>query len=77
MLNNRVRETREARALTQQALAEAVGVTRQTIIAVEKGKFGPSVILALQLAQTLGMTVENLFWLDDAPAPLAAISLEV
>jgi putative transcriptional regulator len=77
MLANRVREAREARAMTQQTLAEAVGVTRQTIIAVEKGKFGPSVALALALARVLGTTVEGLFWLDDAPAPVAAGPLEV
>lgn len=67
MLANRVREAREARALTQQVLAEAVGVTRQTIIAIEKAKFGPSVALALKLAHVLDATVESLFWLADAP----------
>jgi putative transcriptional regulator len=76
MLANRVRDAREARAMTQQALAEAVGVTRQTIIAVEKSKFGPSVALALALARVLGATVEELFWLDDVPTPTAAIPLE-
>jgi putative transcriptional regulator len=68
MLVNRLRELREQRGITQQALAQAVGVTRQTIIAVEKGKFGPSVVLALQLARRLDVTVEQLFWLDDEPA---------
>jgi putative transcriptional regulator len=65
MLANRLREVREQREMTQEALARRVGVTRQTIIAVEKGKFGPSVTLALQLARVLGTTVEHLFWLND------------
>jgi len=42
-----------------------VGVTRQTIIAVEKGKFVPSVKLALRLADTLGTPLEDVFWLDN------------
>lgn len=41
-----------------------VGVTRQTIIAVEKGKFVPSVRLALELARALGTPIASLFWLD-------------
>ncbi len=77
MLANRVREAREAQALTQQALAETVGVTRQTIIAIEKGKFGPSVALALQLARALDTSIESLFWLDDAQAPVTPLPLEV
>jgi len=51
--------------LTQQELAEKAGVTRQTIIAIEKGTFNPSVKLALKLASILGTTVESMFMLDD------------
>ncbi|MBC8425828.1 helix-turn-helix transcriptional regulator [bacterium] len=50
--------------LTQQDLADAVGVTRQTILSIEKGKYSPSVGLALRLAQVLGTTVEALFELE-------------
>lgn len=64
-LCNRLRELRLQRELTQVTLAERVGVTRQTIIAVEKGKFVPSVKLALQLADTLGASLEDVFWLED------------
>jgi len=64
-LRNRLRELRLQQGLTQVTLAERVGVTRQTIIAVEKGKFVPSVKLALRLADTLGASLENVFWLDD------------
>lgn len=64
MLRNRLRELRSQQGLTQVSLAERVGVTRQTIISVEKGKFVPSVRLALQLAGTLGTSLEDVFWLD-------------
>ncbi len=63
-LQNRVRSARQARGLTQEALARVTGVTRQTIIALEKGGYTPSVTLALRLADTLETTVEKLFWLE-------------
>jgi len=66
-LNNRLKEIRQDKNLTQEALAETVEVTRQTIIAIEKGKFGPTVTLALALAQTLDVRVEDLFWLEPDP----------
>jgi putative transcriptional regulator len=63
-LHNRLKEIRQKNDLTQEALAESVEVTRQTIIAIEKGKFGPTVTLALALAQELDVRVEDLFWLE-------------
>ncbi|HHH82689.1 MAG TPA: transcriptional regulator [Chloroflexi bacterium] len=63
-LQNRVRTARQAHGLTQEALARVTGVTRQTIIALEKGGYTPSVTLALRLADALEMTVEQLFWLE-------------
>lgn len=56
-----LRERRTATGLTQAQIAEAAGVTRQTIIAIEKGNYTPSVLLALKLARILGITVEELF----------------
>lgn len=56
-----VRERRKERRLTQAELAEQVGVSRQTIIAVEQGDYAPSVYLALRIARALGRTVEELF----------------
>jgi putative transcriptional regulator len=50
--------------LTQQVLADRVGVTRQTILSIEKGKYTPSVALALQLAQVFGVSVESIFQLE-------------
>jgi len=54
--------------LTQQALADAVGVSRQTIVSIEKGRYNPTVGLALRLAQVLGGPVEALFQLTKGPA---------
>ena len=63
-LCNHLKETRLGKQLTQESLADAVGVTRQTIIAIEKEKFVPSVRLALTLAQALNVSLEDLFWLE-------------
>ncbi len=56
-----VRVRRKERRITQAELAEQVGVSRQTIIAVEQGDYAPSVHLALRIARALGGTVEELF----------------
>jgi putative transcriptional regulator len=58
---NGVRAARTALGLTQAELSAAVGVTRQTVVAVEAGDYAPSVYLALAIAQRLGGTVEGLF----------------
>ena len=58
---NAVRAARLAADLTQAELAAAVGVTRQTVVALESGDYAPSVYLALGLAARLGTTVEALF----------------
>ena len=64
-LLNKIRYYRRTHeGLTQEQLAKEVGVTRQTIIALERGKYNPSVVLALKLAKALGATVEELFILD-------------
>jgi putative transcriptional regulator len=52
--------------MSQEALARAIGVTRQTIIAIEKGRFGPSTLLALKLARFFGKPVEQIFHLDES-----------
>lgn len=58
---NAVRAARTALGLTQADLAGAVGVTRQTVVAVEAGDYAPSVYLALAVAERLGRSVEELF----------------
>jgi putative transcriptional regulator len=63
-LANRIKAEREKEALTQAALAERVGVSRKTINTVENGVFTPSATLAIKLAQALGLSVEQLFWIE-------------
>ena len=58
---NRLREFREKQALSQQQLAEKLGVTRQTIISIEGGKYVPSLELALKFAGQFKCKVEDLF----------------
>ncbi|AEH24101.1 helix-turn-helix transcriptional regulator [Pyrococcus yayanosii] len=60
-MKNRLRELREARGLTQEELAKALGVTRQTIIAIEKGKYDPSLRLAFKIARFFGVKIEDVF----------------
>jgi len=61
---NCVREFREQNnRMTQQALAEQVGVSRQTIIAIETGRYQPSLEVALMIAAAFATSVESLFWL--------------
>ena len=65
-LRNRLRELRSARdGMTQQVLAERVGVTRQTIVALEGGAYTPSLALAMRVVKTFGKTVEDVFWLEE------------
>jgi putative transcriptional regulator len=64
LVRNRLKEIRLKRGYTQERLGEAVDVTRQSIIAIEKGRFRPSVELALRLALVLESDVEEIFWLE-------------
>lgn len=68
---NAVRAARLAAGLTQADLADAVGVSRQTVVALEAGDYAPSVYLALAAAARLGATVEDLFGERTPAAPLA------
>ncbi|NCN07824.1 helix-turn-helix transcriptional regulator [Candidatus Falkowbacteria bacterium] len=58
---NQVYDLRLKESITQEALAEALGVTRQTIIAIEKGNYTPSVILALKIAKFFKKPLEEIF----------------
>ncbi len=60
-LGNHIKQHRARLNLTQQALADKVSVARQTILAVEKGVYVPSALLAFRLAWELGMRVDELF----------------
>lgn len=64
-MKNRIRVDRAEVRMTQQQLAEAIGVSRQTINAIESGKFVPSTVLALKMARIFEKPVEDIFMLDD------------
>lgn len=65
-MNNRVKEVRTARGLTQSELAEKIQVSRQTIYAIESSKYVPSVVLALKIAAIFETTADALFDLEDS-----------
>lgn len=63
-MTNKVRQIRQQQNLTQIDLAEKVGVSRQSIIAIESGKYVPTTLLALKIAKALGKKVEDVFILE-------------
>lgn len=67
ILRNRVRELRSRLNLRQADLAKEVNVTRQTIIAIEKGRLNPSITICLKIARVLREPVDYVFYLDHAP----------
>ncbi|MGK4188281.1 helix-turn-helix domain-containing protein [Kocuria koreensis] len=60
-MENRVREYRNSREWSQQHLADTLGVSRQTILSIEKGKYDPSLPLAFQMASVFECMIEDLF----------------
>lgn len=62
---NRVREHRRVAGLTQEDLARALGVSRQTIISIERGKYIPSLPLALKIAAFFGCSTDEMFKLEE------------
>ncbi len=60
-ITNRLRELRARYRMSQEELARRVGVTRQTIIAIENGKYLPSLKLAFKIARVFGMKIEDIF----------------
>lgn len=65
IITNSVQEYRTKKKVTQEELAKAVGVTRQTIISIEKGNYTPSVLLALKISQFFKTSVEKLFTIQE------------
>ena len=63
-MKNHVRKTRDEQGISQQEIAARTGVSRQSIHAIETGKYVPTTVLALKLAHALGKTVEALFELE-------------
>ncbi|BBB32515.1 XRE family transcriptional regulator [Thermotomaculum hydrothermale] len=65
MLKNKIKVFRAMYDLTQEDLAKKVGVSRQTINSIEKGKYVPSVVIALKMAKVFGVNVEEIFTLEE------------
>ena len=63
--NLAMKEARKEKGLSQDALAAAVGVSRQTINAIEKGDYNPSIRLCVNICKVLGLTLNDLFWEED------------
>lgn len=64
-MQNRVKELRKQAGLRQEDLAKMLGVSRQTIIAIENNKYDPTLALAMKLARLLGFHVDEIFFLDE------------
>jgi len=64
-LKNKIRELREQFNLTQQALAEKVEVSRQTIISLENGKYNPSIFLAYKISKVFNLSIEIVFIFEE------------
>ena len=62
MKNLKLKSARAGKDLSQQQLADAVGVSRQTINAIEKGDYNPTIKLCLAICRVLGRTLDELFW---------------
>ena len=62
MKNLKLKAARAAVGLSQQALAELCGVSRQTIVAIEKGDYNPTIKLCIAICKVLGRTLDDLFW---------------
>jgi len=63
-VKNKLRFLRRSTDLSQEQLGQALGVTRHTIMALENGKYEPSIALALKIAQYFNQPVENIFWFE-------------
>ena len=65
IVKNSVRQSRGEAKLTQEELADMVGVTRQTVGLIEKEKYNPTIALCLKISQALNKSIAQLFWLEE------------
>ena len=63
--NEAMKQARTEKGLSQQALADALGVSRQTINAIEKGDYNPTIKLCIGICRVLGLTLNDLFWEEE------------
>ena len=66
-LGQNIQNARRAQGLSQEALAEKIGVSRQTINMIERGDYNPTLKLCIQLCHALGTTLDALFWEEETP----------
>ena len=64
-IENRIRELRARHRMTQSDLADAIDVSRQTIAAIEKGEYNPSILLVLRMAKLFEEPTDSIFWLTE------------
>ena len=64
-VNERMKQARLGKGLSQQGLADALGVSRQTINAIEKGDYNPTIRLCIGICKALGLTLNDLFWEEE------------
>ena len=64
-MDEAMKQARKAKGLSQDALATAVGVSRQTINAIEKGDYNPTIRLCINICRVLGLTLNDLFWEEE------------
>ena len=64
--NEAMKKARAEKGLSQQGLADALGVSRQTINAIEKGDYNPTIKLCIGICKVLGLTLNDLFWEEEA-----------
>lgn len=64
-MKNRIEENRKACGMTQQQIAALLGVSRQTVISLESGKYNPSILLAHKIAQVFGTRIEDVFLFEE------------
>lgn len=67
-MKNRLEELRKAKGLSQEELADALGVSRQTVSSLEKGRYNPSILLAFRIARLFGLRIEDVF-IDEEVQP--------
>ncbi|WP_053986272.1 helix-turn-helix transcriptional regulator [Niameybacter massiliensis] len=64
-MNNNIRSLRETQNLTQQDLADQLGVSRQAIISLENGRYNPSIMLAYRISRIFNLTIEDIFLFEE------------
>lgn len=64
-MKNRIEQLRRERSMTQQQLAASLGVSRQTVISLENGKYNPSLLLAFRLSRLFNLNIEELFLFEE------------